>query len=252
MQVKFWHKEFRGGRDAVQNASHQRRPRTSTTPENFAAVRDLIEGDRRLTVVEICQELGISYGSVQSIIKNELQFQNISARWVPRLLSAASRQCQTPFRSPNRRKIDSVVLDCPRTLTVQPGPLPLRLPHIWTPQGGDRGVAFRRWWAGREFCAQLATDVSSFILQRRIKKLPIRWQKCIEKDGNYDGNYVDQWQFFYFVKLCFNKKNWKLRSVYIWSTLVYIYIYISLRSSHYTQHCIWDVPSLNLSLCLLL
>ena len=71
-QVKFWHREFRGGRDAVQNTSHQRRPRTSTTPENIAAVRDLIEGDRRLTVVEICQELDISYGSVESIIKNEL------------------------------------------------------------------------------------------------------------------------------------------------------------------------------------
>ena len=69
-QVKFWHKEFRGGRDAVQ------------------AVHDLIEGDRRLTVVEICQELGtrINYGRVQSI-KNELLFRKISAPWVPRLLS---------------------------------------------------------------------------------------------------------------------------------------------------------------------
>jgi len=52
-------------------------------------VHDLIEGNRRLTVVETCQELGtcISYGSVQSIIKNELLFRKISARWVPRLLS---------------------------------------------------------------------------------------------------------------------------------------------------------------------
>jgi len=78
MQVKFWHKEFRGGRDAAQNTSRQRRPRTSITPENIAVVHDLIEGDRRLTVVEICQEFGtctsISYGSVQSIIKNELMF----------------------------------------------------------------------------------------------------------------------------------------------------------------------------------
>jgi len=56
-QVKFWHKEFRGGREAVQNTSHQRHPRTSISPENIAAVRDLIEGNRRLTVVEICQEL---------------------------------------------------------------------------------------------------------------------------------------------------------------------------------------------------
>jgi len=86
-QVKFCHKEFRRGRDAVQNTSHQRRPRTSTTPENIAAIRDLIEGARRLTVVEIYQELGISYGSMQSIITNELQFRKISARWAPRLLS---------------------------------------------------------------------------------------------------------------------------------------------------------------------
>ena len=71
----------------MQNTSHQRRPRTSTTPEDIAAVRGLIEGDRRLSMVEICQELGISYGSVESIIKNELQFRKISARWVPRLSS---------------------------------------------------------------------------------------------------------------------------------------------------------------------
>jgi len=84
-QVKFWHKEFRRGRDAVQNTSHHRRPRTSITPGNIAAVRDVIEGDGRLTVVEICQELGtrINYGSVESIIKNELLFRKMLARWVP-------------------------------------------------------------------------------------------------------------------------------------------------------------------------
>ena len=73
----------------MQNTSHQRRPRTSITPENIAAVRGVIEGDRLLTVVEICQELGtcISYGSVPSIIKNELMFRKISPRSVPWLLS---------------------------------------------------------------------------------------------------------------------------------------------------------------------
>ena len=96
---------------------HQWRPRTSTTPANIAVVRDLIEGNRRLTVVEICQELGISYGSVQSIIKTELQFQKVLARWVPRLLSDQQE-------SRNRRKIGPVVLDCPTTPAVQPGPLP--------------------------------------------------------------------------------------------------------------------------------
>jgi hypothetical protein len=48
----------------------------ASPPENIAAVCDLIEGDCQLTVVEICQDIGthISYGSVQSIIKNELLF----------------------------------------------------------------------------------------------------------------------------------------------------------------------------------
>ena len=124
-QVKFWHKEFRGGRDAVQNTSHQRHPRRSITPENIAAVCDLIEGDGRLTVVEIYQELGIGEGSSSLSIKK--------ARFPHSRRAAASRQCQTPFHSPNPRKIGSDVLDCPGTPAVQPGPLPLRLPHVWTP-----------------------------------------------------------------------------------------------------------------------
>ena len=154
-------------------------------------MKNSIEGDCRLTVVEICQELGISYWSVQSIIKNELQFRKISARWLPRLLSDQQK-------SPNRRKIGPVVLDCPTTAAVQPAPLPLRLPHVWTPQGGARGAPFRRWWAGPEFRAQLATDASSFILRAGLKKLTILWQKCIEKGGNY----VDKREFL-FCKIVF-------------------------------------------------
>jgi len=39
------------------------------------------------------------------------------ARWVPRLLSDQQK-------SRNRRKVGPVVLDCPTTPAVQPGPLP--------------------------------------------------------------------------------------------------------------------------------
>jgi hypothetical protein len=70
-QVKVWHKKFLEGREAVENTSHRRRPRTSTNSSYVAAVQKLTENDRRLTVTQISQELQISYGSVQSIIKNE-------------------------------------------------------------------------------------------------------------------------------------------------------------------------------------
>jgi hypothetical protein len=76
-----WRKKCRA-KQVVNDAQGQASPQ-----ENIAAVRELIEGDFWLTVVEICQDIGtcISYGSVESIIKNELLFRKISARWVPQI-----------------------------------------------------------------------------------------------------------------------------------------------------------------------
>lgn len=86
-RVKVWCNEFKQGRERVANQAHPRRPRTSVTNENIARVRELIERDRRFTVLQISEELGVSYGSVQSIIRKQLGFRKISARWVPRLLN---------------------------------------------------------------------------------------------------------------------------------------------------------------------
>ncbi|XP_026316211.1 histone-lysine N-methyltransferase SETMAR-like [Hyposmocoma kahamanoa] len=94
-RVYTWAREFRDGRERVENESHRRRPRSSLTDENISAVRELIEGDRRLTVQEISSEIGISYGSVQSAITDHLGFRKISARWVPRLLTGNQKQVRS-------------------------------------------------------------------------------------------------------------------------------------------------------------
>ena len=45
--------------------------------------------------------------------------------------------------------------------------------HMFGPLKEALGwAAFRQWWAGREFCAQVATDASCFILRCRNKKTP--------------------------------------------------------------------------------
>ncbi|MBZ5797438.1 hypothetical protein K8353_46240, partial [Burkholderia contaminans] len=62
-RVFAWHKEFSGGREKVENQSHDRRPRTSLTEANISKVRNLIEGDRRITLPEIAEEVNIGYGS---------------------------------------------------------------------------------------------------------------------------------------------------------------------------------------------
>ncbi|XP_046683630.1 protein GVQW3-like [Homalodisca vitripennis] len=79
-RVYTWAREFRDGRERVENESHGQRPRSSLTDDNISAVRQLIEGDRRLTVQEISSEIRISYASVQSAITDHLGFRKISAR----------------------------------------------------------------------------------------------------------------------------------------------------------------------------
>jgi len=58
-----WHKQFTEGRERVENESHDRQSRTSITGNNIRRVRQLFEGDKCLTVIEIANEVGISYGS---------------------------------------------------------------------------------------------------------------------------------------------------------------------------------------------
>lgn len=73
-QVYAWHKKFLGGRTAVENEAHLRRPRTSVTQENIDVVRRLVEGDSRLPVAEITSEVGISYGSAQAMLCTIVNF----------------------------------------------------------------------------------------------------------------------------------------------------------------------------------
>ena len=87
-RVFAWHKEFQEGRERVENEEHDRRPRSSITDENIQAVRDILEDDRRVTVSEIAEQVGVSYGSCQTIITEHLGFRKVCARWVPRLLTA--------------------------------------------------------------------------------------------------------------------------------------------------------------------
>jgi histone-lysine N-methyltransferase SETMAR len=86
-RVFSWVKLFREGRDLVENKPNPRRPRTSVNPDNVVKIGELNRANRRITVLELSQEVGISAGSVKEILHNELKVSKVSARWVPLLLS---------------------------------------------------------------------------------------------------------------------------------------------------------------------
>jgi hypothetical protein len=60
---------------------------TSTTRENIAKVCEAILADRRQTMHDVCEIVGLSYGTVQCILAHNLNMRCTSARFVPRLLS---------------------------------------------------------------------------------------------------------------------------------------------------------------------
>ena len=50
-------------------------------------VRDLVYSDRQIQVEEIAQALGISHGSVSTILHDRLGMRKLTAQWVPKSLS---------------------------------------------------------------------------------------------------------------------------------------------------------------------
>lgn len=90
-RVFAWHKEFKEGREHAENQGHDHRSWTSITDENIRVVRDILAHDRRARLSDIAEQVGISYGSCQAIITNDLQFRKVCARWVPRLLTKIQR-----------------------------------------------------------------------------------------------------------------------------------------------------------------
>ena len=54
---------------------------------NVKATKDVIEGDRRNTVIEVAECASLSKSSVQRILTSQLKMLHVSTQWVPRLLT---------------------------------------------------------------------------------------------------------------------------------------------------------------------
>ena len=86
-QVKFWVGEFKRGKTSLEDEARSGRPLDATDDEMCKKVQDLVYSDRRIQVEEIAQALGISHGSVSTILHDRLGMRKLTARWVPKSLS---------------------------------------------------------------------------------------------------------------------------------------------------------------------
>ena len=86
-QIKLWYQCFKDGRESDESDRCSGRPSTGRTPENVERVRAAINENRRLTVQELEEALGISRTVVSQILTEDLGKKRVAAKSVPWLLS---------------------------------------------------------------------------------------------------------------------------------------------------------------------
>ncbi|UYV66495.1 hypothetical protein LAZ67_4001877, partial [Cordylochernes scorpioides] len=94
--VRRWRSCFLEGRQNVRDDERSGRSVTATDNAAVAAVQNVVEADRRVTIDEILIRLlpGIEIGRfpIGTIMSDVLNFRKVCARWVPRLLSENHKQ----------------------------------------------------------------------------------------------------------------------------------------------------------------
>jgi len=65
---------------------------TSKTDDCVARVQELIRENRRLTIRELSVEVGVSYGTCQAILTQDLNMRRVAAKFVPRILTTKLKE----------------------------------------------------------------------------------------------------------------------------------------------------------------
>jgi hypothetical protein len=92
IQTYEWYKRFKDGRNSIEDDPRSGRPSTSKDDQHVEKVCEVIRSDRRLTVREIADEVGILKTSCPEILTENLSMQRVAAKFVPRLLTEKQKQ----------------------------------------------------------------------------------------------------------------------------------------------------------------
>jgi len=85
--IKKWHAELKRGRLSCDELHRFGWPATSVDEETVERINKLVTNDQRRTVCFIALFVGISIGSIHSILTKNLLLKKVSAWWVPRMIS---------------------------------------------------------------------------------------------------------------------------------------------------------------------
>ena len=92
VQIKFWYRRFKDGWESFESDPRSGRPATSGTPKNVEHVLAAINKNRRLTVQELEEDMGIPQTIVSEILMEDLGKKCLVAKFVSWLLSQDQKE----------------------------------------------------------------------------------------------------------------------------------------------------------------
>ena len=90
-RIKEWYSRFKEGTSVDSEPRHSR-PSTSRNDNVINQVRTLVMQDRHITVRELADEVGVSTGSVHTILTVDLGLRTVSVKFVPKPLTMEQKQ----------------------------------------------------------------------------------------------------------------------------------------------------------------
>ena len=105
--VAEWTRRFREGRVSVEDDCRIGRPITSRTDENIDLIRTLIEENPHVSIRYLAFDTGISYGTISSIIHDDLKLKKLCARWIPHELTEQGKKQRVDICRANLAKLKS-------------------------------------------------------------------------------------------------------------------------------------------------
>ena len=82
-----WIDRFNDGWDTPEDAPRSGRPTTVSTELNTTRIESALDEDRRSTLRQLEETLGISKSTIHNVVSQTLGMSRVSARWVPKLLT---------------------------------------------------------------------------------------------------------------------------------------------------------------------
>jgi transposase len=194
-----WHKRFKEGRQSLEDDERSGRPAIIDV-KLVTSVKNTVEQDRRLTIREIVETTGASYGTVRTILQDNLNMRRLCARWVPRILKDDERQRRVLESRKFVRRVarDPTFLDkiitCDETWLCLYDPEDKTQSKQWTAKGDQPPTKALATRSGKRFMFIMFADIRGMLLCHAVPS---------SKTVNSEYYSKVKYHIYYFVISCF-------------------------------------------------